>query len=103
MGEGGEGALPAWLSSHHHVNGVHADAHDINNCLSCFCIGQAADAERLQAGGVTGRQTHSELLESHQVFYWKERALSKPNQLGISDTDQLSLPDEGTLITFFIK
>lgn len=70
-GEGGEEGLPAGLSSHDHVDGVHTDAHDIDYCLSCFCVGQAADAERLQAGGVTGRQTRSELPGSHQIYYWK--------------------------------
>lgn len=95
-----ERVLPARLSSHHHVDGVHADAHDIDNCLSGLCVGQAADAERLQAGGVAGRQMHSELPGSRQTYYWKEKALSKPNQLDMSDTDQLSLPDESPLITF---
>lgn len=100
MGEGGKGGLPAGLSSHHHVDSVHTNAHDIDHSLSCFRIGQAADAERLQTGGMTGRQTCSELPGSCQIYYWKERVLSKPKQLDISETDQLSLPVEATPIPF---
>lgn len=88
MGKRG-GSLPAGLSSHHHVDGVHADAHDVDNCLPRFCVGQATDAERLQAGGVAGRQAHSELLGNRQAYYWKEKQSPSSNQLGASDTDQL--------------
>lgn len=65
MGEGGEGVLFAWLSSYYYVNGVYVDVYDINNCLFCFCIGQVVDVERLQVGGVIGRQIYFELLESY--------------------------------------
>lgn len=53
---GTEEALPAGLSSHHHIYGVHTNPHDTDDCLSSFCIRQAADAEGWQAGCVAARQ-----------------------------------------------
>lgn len=75
MGESGEWALPARLRGHHHVDGIHTNAHDIDNGLSCFCIGQAADAERLQAGGVTGRHVFWVIREPPGVLLEEKGAV----------------------------
>lgn len=53
---GTEEALPAGLSSHHHVYGVHTNSHDADDSLSSLGISQAADAEGRQAGRVAGKE-----------------------------------------------
>jgi hypothetical protein len=61
-GMGTKEALPAGLSSHHHVYGVYTNSHDANDGLSSFGISQAADAEGRQAGCVAGNREGSQSL-----------------------------------------
>lgn len=85
---GREVALPAGLSSHHHVNGVHTDAHDINDCLSRLCVGQAADAERLKTGAVM-QDRHVPSYQGAAKFI-TEREGHCPNQTKWTSVIQLS-------------
>lgn len=47
---------PAGLAGHHHINGVHPNAHDADDRLARFCIGQAEDAKGLKTGGIAEKQ-----------------------------------------------
>lgn len=55
---------PAGLGGHHHIDSVHADAHDVDDSLSGLRVGQAEDAQGLQAGGTAAR--HHGTAHQHQ-------------------------------------
>lgn len=53
---------PGRLCSQNHIDGVHSNSHDINDCLSSLCVCQTVDAQRLQGGSAAPR------TEVHQQF-----------------------------------
>lgn len=55
---------PAGLGGHYHVNGVHPNSHDVNDSLPCLRVGQAEDAQGLQAGGIAVTQTQASVTRS---------------------------------------
>lgn len=55
---------PAGLGGHYHVNGVHPNSHDVNDSLPCLRVGQAEDAQGLQAGGIAVTKTQYSVTRS---------------------------------------
>lgn len=44
---------PAGLCDENHLYRVHANSHDVNDCLSSLSVYQAVDTQRLQGGSAT--------------------------------------------------
>lgn len=59
---------PAGLGGHHHIDSVHADAHDVDDSLSGLRVGQAEDAQGLQAGATAARHHSISALGALVVF-----------------------------------
>lgn len=78
---------PAGLCSQDHIYGVHANSHDINNCLSSLCICQAVDAQRLQGGGAASKRK-----QKHLHFFWSTNQ-SEETVVRIKPKPTLTCPD----------
>lgn len=78
---------PTRLGGHYHVNSVHTDAHDVNDSLSRFRVGQAEDAQGLEAGGIAARHRTSPL---GALAVFSHLALRKLPQSNLFSTSPLN-------------
>lgn len=81
---------PTRLGGHYHVNSVHTDSHDVNDSLSRFRVGQAEDAQGLQAGGTATRHRQHRTSSLGALAVFSHLALRKLPQSNLFSTSPLN-------------